>query len=246
MALTLYHHPLSSFCWKVSIALYESGIPFEPHLVDLGDEESRRRFLAVWPLGKMPVLQDAETDRIIPETTIILDYLAARFPGAAWLLSGDAETVREIRLRDRFFDLYVQQPMQKIVTDRLRPAGQDDTHGVETARQDVADRARLRGSALDEQRLGGRRGVQHGGLRRRTGAVLRRQGGALPLLPPEHLGLPATRLGAAILRDACWTRRNPSCTFSRRAPRRRRDLTHSALPAKRGTRLSRAACSPRG
>jgi glutathione S-transferase len=135
MALTLYHHPLSSFCWKVSIALQESGIPFEPRLVDLGDGESRRRFLAVWPLGKMPVLHDSDANRTIPETTIILDYLAARFPSAAWLLSGDAEMVREIRLRDRFFDQYVHQPMQKIVTDRLRPAGQDDAFGVETARK---------------------------------------------------------------------------------------------------------------
>jgi glutathione S-transferase len=137
MALKLYYHPLASFCWKVSIALYESGIPFEPHLVDLGDEGSRRQFLAVWPLGKMPVLHDEDTNRIIPETTIILDYLAARFPSAAWLLAGGPETVREIRLRDRFFDLYLQQPMQKIVTDRLRPAGQGDAHGVEAARQEL-------------------------------------------------------------------------------------------------------------
>jgi glutathione S-transferase len=137
MALTLYYHPLASFCWKVSIALIESDIPFEPRLVDLGDAESRRRFLALWPLGKMPVLHDADANRTIPETTVILDYLAARFPSAAWLLAGDAEAVREIRLRDRFFDLYVQQPMQKIVTDRLRPAGQGDAFGVEAARQEL-------------------------------------------------------------------------------------------------------------
>jgi glutathione S-transferase len=137
MALTLYYHPLASFCWKVSIALHESGIPFEPHLVDLGDEESRRRFLSVWPLGKMPVLHDSDTNRTIPETTIILDYLASRVPSAAWLLPGDAETVLEIRLRDRFFDLYVQQPMQKIVTDRLRSEGQGDAHGVAVARREL-------------------------------------------------------------------------------------------------------------
>jgi glutathione S-transferase len=137
MALTLYHHPLASFCWKVTIAFHESGIPFESHVVDLGDEDSRRRFLAVWPLGKMPVLHDAEADRTIPESTIILEYLAGSRPSAAWLLPGDAEAAREVRLRDRFFDLHVQQPMQKIVTDRLRPAGRGDAHGVEAARQDL-------------------------------------------------------------------------------------------------------------
>lgn len=39
-----------------------------------------------------------------------------------------------MRLRDRFYDLYVHQPMQKIVTDRLRPAGASDGFGVEQAR----------------------------------------------------------------------------------------------------------------
>jgi glutathione S-transferase len=35
---------------------------------------------------------------------------------------------------DRFYDHYVQEPMQKIVTDRLRPAGKNDAHGVEQAK----------------------------------------------------------------------------------------------------------------
>ena len=37
MSLTLYFHPLSSFCQKALIALYENGTPFTPHFVDLGD-----------------------------------------------------------------------------------------------------------------------------------------------------------------------------------------------------------------
>jgi glutathione S-transferase len=40
----------------------------------------------------------------------------------------------QTRLRDRFYDLYVNVPMQKVVTDRLRPAGQNDAHGVEQAK----------------------------------------------------------------------------------------------------------------
>lgn len=28
--LTLYSHPLASFCHKVLVALYETGHPFEP------------------------------------------------------------------------------------------------------------------------------------------------------------------------------------------------------------------------
>jgi glutathione S-transferase len=39
-----------------------------------------------------------------------------------------------MRMRDRFFDLYVNVPVQKIVTDRLRPAGHHDPYGVEQAK----------------------------------------------------------------------------------------------------------------
>ncbi len=37
MSLKLYFHPLSSFCHKALIALYECGASFEPILVDLSD-----------------------------------------------------------------------------------------------------------------------------------------------------------------------------------------------------------------
>src|SRR5262249_57556939 len=48
-------------------------------------------------------------------------------------VAGDAERGRETGLRDRFYDLHVNVPMQKIVTDRLRPPGQHDPYGVEQA-----------------------------------------------------------------------------------------------------------------
>ena len=32
MTLHLYYHPLASYCWKTLIALYESGMPFEPRI----------------------------------------------------------------------------------------------------------------------------------------------------------------------------------------------------------------------
>ena len=58
MTLKLYYHPLSSFCQKVLIALYENDTPFEPHLVDFANSESRDAFLKLWPIGKFPVLDD--------------------------------------------------------------------------------------------------------------------------------------------------------------------------------------------
>jgi glutathione S-transferase len=134
MSLKLYFHPLSSFCQKVLIALYENDTPFKPHVVDLGDETSRADLKKIWPIGKFPVLRDAAKDRTIPESSIIIEYLAQHYPGKMQLVPADADLARQTRLRDRFYDLYVQVPMQKIVIDRLRPAGKSDPLGVQQAR----------------------------------------------------------------------------------------------------------------
>jgi len=121
MSLTLYYHPLSSFCQKVLIALYEADTPFAPHLVDFGDTESARQFRALWPVGRFPVLRDAERDRLVPESSVIIEYLARHYPGSAALVPDDADVARVVRAKDRFFDLNVQVPMQQIVGDRLVP-----------------------------------------------------------------------------------------------------------------------------
>src|SRR5690349_7087356 len=130
MSLTLYLHPLASFCHKVMIALEEARVPYRAVTVDFGDPASARQVSDQWPVGKIPLLHDEAAGRHVAETTIILEYLAQRHPSMAKLWPSDTETLLEARLWDRFFDLYVQQPMQKIVTDRIRPPGANDPHGV--------------------------------------------------------------------------------------------------------------------
>ena len=134
MTLKLYFHPLSSFCQKALIALYENDTPFEPIIVDLFNEASAAAFKKIWPIGKFPVLRDEARDRTVPESSIIIEYLAQHYPGKSQLVPADAELARQTRLRDRFFDLYVNVPMQKVVTDKLRPAGKNDPYGVEQAK----------------------------------------------------------------------------------------------------------------
>jgi glutathione S-transferase len=134
MSLKLYLHPLSSFCQKTLIALYENDTPFEPQMVDLMSEEGRAEYLKLWPIGKMPVLRDEARSRTIPETSIIIEYLQRFYPGRTIFVPDDAEQGLQVRLRDRFFDLYVNDPMQKIVGDKLRAAGQDDPTGVAQAK----------------------------------------------------------------------------------------------------------------
>lgn len=151
MALTLYYHPLASFCHKVLLALYENDTPFRAEVVDLADEASSEEMLSFWPVGKIPVLRDEDRQQTVPETSVIIEYLDQHHPGSTRLLPADPELALQARLWDRFFDLYVNTPMGKLVTDRLRPAGQSDAIGVEQAEETLR-----RAYALAEQQLQGR------------------------------------------------------------------------------------------
>jgi glutathione S-transferase len=132
MPLTLYLHPLSSFCHKALIAFYENDIAFTPVVVDFSDKASGDAFKAVWPVGKFPVLKDRE--RVVPESTSIIEYLAQHYPGVTRLIPDDAGHALTVREWDRFHDLHVHVPVQKIITDRIRPAGKNDSFGVEQSR----------------------------------------------------------------------------------------------------------------
>lgn len=134
MSLTLHYHPLSSFCWKVLVALYDNATPFTANSVNLTDPAERAALVKLWPIGKFPVLQDSARNAIVPESTIIIEYLNLHYPAATTFIPADGDRARETRARDRFLDLYVHLSVQKIVGDRLRPADVRDPHGVKEAR----------------------------------------------------------------------------------------------------------------
>lgn len=118
MALQLLFHPLSSYCQKVLIALYEKGTPFEPVKIDLSDPASRAKLTTHWPIGKFPLLLDGEA--VIPESSIIIEYLDQKYPGATRFVPADAEAARAVRLKDRFFDCYIDDPLGRIAGARMR------------------------------------------------------------------------------------------------------------------------------
>jgi glutathione S-transferase len=133
MALELHLHPLSSYCWKVLIAFYEAGVPFEPVMVDLGDPAAREAHLKLSPFGKIPALRDTARGAEVFETSIIIEYLDLHHQGAARMIPADPDRALEVRLWDRIFDQYVMNAFQPIINDRLRPEGQRDPLQVETA-----------------------------------------------------------------------------------------------------------------
>jgi glutathione S-transferase len=150
MKLTLYYHPFSSFCQKVLIALYENGTPFEGRVIDLRDPASRAELEAVWPLAKFPVLRDEEAGVTVPESGLIIEYLAERHPGAVALVPSDPDAALQARIWDRFFDNYVDVPMQTAMLPLIFPDRPADA-GVEGARAALARAYKV----LDAQLAGG-------------------------------------------------------------------------------------------
>ena len=139
MALTLYLHPLSSYCHKALIALYENAIAFTPEVVNLGDPASRDNFKKVWPMAKFPVLRDDSRNQVIPESTSIIEYLDRHYPGPVKLLPNDDDDLAaQVRATDRFYDLHVHNNMQQIVGDKLRPADGHDPIGLKEAKERLA------------------------------------------------------------------------------------------------------------
>jgi glutathione S-transferase len=134
MTIELYFHPLASFCWKPLIALFEHATVFVPRVVDLMKDQERTEFLKLSPHGKFPVIRDTERGKTILESSIIIEYLEQYHPGAIALLPRDPDRARDTRYWDRYYDSYVQEPMQKIVADRLRPKEHKDPYGVEQAK----------------------------------------------------------------------------------------------------------------
>lgn len=129
--LTVYGHPLSSYCWKLFVALRELGLPYD--LAQLGPDQPDHgaAFVQAWPIAKMPALVDGDT--VLAETSIIIEY-ADRLAGGGRLIPADPDRALRVRFLDRLFDNYVMVPMQEYTVNFLRPEGAKDPYGVDQAR----------------------------------------------------------------------------------------------------------------
>ena len=78
--MKLYYSPLSSNSFKVRVTAALLDIPLELQNVELPKGEQRRpEYLAINPMGKVPVLVDG--DLVLPESAAIMIYLAESKPG---------------------------------------------------------------------------------------------------------------------------------------------------------------------
>lgn len=149
-SLTLYYHPLSSFCHKVLVALYEHGVDFDKRLIILGDESDRAVLQALWPLTKFPVLSDQRRGRDVAESSIIIEYVDHHSGDNRKMIPADRDEALEVRLWDRIVDGCVQAPLQAIVANRIR-GGEG---GMEAERATLAT-----AYGMLERRMAGRKWV---------------------------------------------------------------------------------------
>jgi glutathione S-transferase len=132
MKPSLFAHPFASYCQKVLIALYENGTDFTYRKFGPEDPGAMTELAALWPLKKFPVLLDEGQTYV--ESSVIIEHLAIRYPGAVELIPKHRQGALEVRMMDRFFDNYVMTPMQRIVADFMRATSDRDPLGVKEAR----------------------------------------------------------------------------------------------------------------
>jgi len=85
--LTLYDAARCPYCARARIALAEKGVEYETIEIDLTDRPA-------WiyeknATGRVPVLE--ESDWLLPESAVIMEYLEERYPAPALLAAGAAE-----------------------------------------------------------------------------------------------------------------------------------------------------------
>ena len=103
--MKLYGSPMSPFTARVRFSLYYKDLPFEQiKPSSLGGMKSDA-FLAVNPLGKIPVLEPQPGVRI-PESDVIVNFLEDAFPQRPLLPQDPVDRAR-VRAVARICDLYI-------------------------------------------------------------------------------------------------------------------------------------------
>jgi len=114
MSVYLYHHHVSVCATKSRLALEEKGVPWTGELIDLrGSQQHKQDYLSINPFGLVPVL--VHDGRVIPESTVINEYVDAVFEGPA-LRPKDEYKLAQMRVWTRMLDENVHAAIGVLTT----------------------------------------------------------------------------------------------------------------------------------
>jgi len=124
--MKLYNDNLSPYCARVRIQIYHKQLPID--IVDppggLRSDEFKRQV----PLGRVPTLNTG--DRLIGESTAIMEYLEDRYPEPA-MRPASPEAVAQIRMISSAYEAYAQSELRKLFM--LSRTGGDDREALQEA-----------------------------------------------------------------------------------------------------------------
>ena len=156
--MELYFAYPSTYSQKTLLALYEKGVEFTPKLVNLTEPSEREAYRQLYPLGKIPLLI-RDDGRLIPESTIIIEYLEEAFPEEPQLIPKDPEAARQVRFLDRMCDQYLNDPVVNLIFESMKPEAEQNQAQMEKSselisvlygllNQQLADRRFLAGDTF--------------------------------------------------------------------------------------------------
>jgi glutathione S-transferase/GST-like protein len=110
--ITLYHWEPNANSGKPMLALAEKGVAFESHYLDLLNfDQHKPDYLKINPAGTIPAM--VHDGRVLTESTAIMEYVDAAFPGPA-LRPADPEERWRMRWWMKFFDQYFAPSLSMI------------------------------------------------------------------------------------------------------------------------------------
>ncbi|KXZ43763.1 hypothetical protein GPECTOR_81g213 [Gonium pectorale] len=107
LQLELYDDPHSEYSAKVKVALHAKGLAWKSLAVPCGSTRSAE-FLAINPIGKLPVLV------AVFESEVIVEYLEDALPTQQPLLPADPMERSRARLVSRYHDLYLEPALRRL------------------------------------------------------------------------------------------------------------------------------------
>lgn len=135
--MKLYFNPISLYSQKVLIALHEKQVEVEHNVVNLMDEEARAAFREIYPIGKVPLLMI--DDYMIPESSIIIEYLEGHYPvHGTTLIPVGVDASRKVRFLDRINDLYLINQVGSLFFANMKPEAEQNPAELEKTKHTLS------------------------------------------------------------------------------------------------------------